>query len=314
MKILKTYEDEFKEYLSNGPAPLEMLRNPHYRAIIDFLLSNSESVREDFFGKMHLAESIDNLLEVMEKGRPLYNQWVQKIGSKERVLSVPKRELENFLGYFKGFIKTMPVHEKCHGGEQHWTPRKSLEAHLPCQSAFSFDLASAFENLRAELVFGFMGEALYSLNQCDRRNVAGFFAILCTVKYEEKRGLPQGASISMPLFNRILYPLDCVLSDRADEKGMVYSRWVDDITISSSDEKNVRKFFGAVDLVMNEFPIVEHKIFFQNEEPVYLLGHKIVDNKVLKNSAEERLKCKVGPLNLNEVYTPDNYRNYAPWG
>src|SRR3989338_3088596 len=98
MKILKTYEDEFKEYLSNGPAPLEMLRNPHYRAIIDFLLSNSESVREDFFGKMHLAESIDNLLEVMEKGRPLYNQWVQKIGSKERVLSVPKRELENFLG------------------------------------------------------------------------------------------------------------------------------------------------------------------------------------------------------------------------
>ena len=313
MKILETYADEFCRYLSSGCAPFETLRDSHYKTIISSLLSDNDAIRGDLFGKENLDGSIAKVLGIMGRCCPLYNRWVQRVGSKERVLSVPKRNLENFLGYFGMFIRKLPVHERCRGGERDWTPRKSLEAHLPFQSAFSFDLMGAFENLRVEMVFGLIYNILDYLNPVERRNIAGFFSMICTVSYGDKRGLPQGAPTSMPLFNRILYPLDSILSEKAYERGFLYSRWVDDFTLTSFDKRDVREVFGVVDLVINELPIADHKIFFQDKEPIYLLGHKIVDDKVLKNSEEERLRCKVSPLNLNEVYSIDNCKDYKPW-
>ncbi|MBI5871963.1 hypothetical protein HZB88_02660, partial [archaeon] len=122
-----------------------------------------------------------------------------------------------------------------------------------------------------------------------------------------KRGLPIGSPISMAMFNRILYPLDKILFSKSNEKGFSYSRWVDDITISSPLDIGIEYFLGSLDLV--DLPIARDKVFFQGSCNIYLLGHKIVSGKfIYKNTKEEKLKNKSPPVNLDE------FKNYEAWG
>jgi hypothetical protein len=117
----------------------------------------------------------------------------------------------------------------------------------------------------------------------------------------------------MALFNRMLYPLDEQLSKKAAERGLRYTRWVDDLTIGSQEKRGLEDFLGAVELVAEYFPVSEEKMFFQQREPIYLLGHRISNNMVEKNSKEDKEQNKVAPLNFHEYFGKDRQRNYASW-
>ena len=135
--------------------------------------------------------------------------------------------------------------------------------------------------------------------------------MICTVNYGNIRALPQGSPASMPLFNRIMDPLDAELTEATSRRGMAFSRWVDDFTVTSGNERQVEDFLGAVDLVMEKFPVAQKKVFFQNDGPIYLLGHKIVRGRILKNSREEREMNKCPPLNFE--YWFNGNKKYEQW-
>ncbi len=258
--------------------------------------------------KCRFDSSIDDVLFILNKRKPLYNKWVQVSGNKKRELSVPKNPLKIFLGeYILPLIKSKDVHKSCHGGEKGWSVKKSLETHLPCASVLSYDLKSAFQNISFEHVVDFFSSLLSDISEDNRKPITYLLSMLNTTKYSDgKRALPQGSPCSMALFNRILFKFDVLLAEKSNERRFRYSRWVDDITISSQNEQEPKLFLGAIYLTELYFPVAKDKLFFQKEDSIYLLGHKFVDGEVMKNSESERLKNKSKPFEMNEV-------NYSPW-
>ncbi|MBI2106641.1 hypothetical protein HYT57_01540 [Candidatus Woesearchaeota archaeon] len=304
-------EEEFLKYKEDTLHPFEVLLDSGQRPLLHSLLSSyNGAIQLDFFGK-HEEETLDYFFEwcinVKDAGGHLYSRWLDVINGKERMVCKEKPELRRFASkYLLKIIGESPLHDRAHGGEREykdrhwgWTAKQSLESHLPIGTAFSFDLSEAVMNITDLMVFSFFYDKLEGYEEFDRQQIAGFFTELCTVEYGSRRGLPQGSSLQMSLFNRVLYPLDVVLSERAEFRDMTYSRWVDDFTISFPEQLPVEEFLGALALVRNTFPIAQHKVFFQEREPIYLLGNRIENGAVIKNSREERETKKVKPLDLS---------------
>ncbi len=302
--------------------PLELFEDSHRRKTLVNILSDkkNKSRQEELFEFNESRESLDIILDdifsLIRNKKSLYQRWVKKDGDKERKLSVPKKPLRNFIeNYILDFIKRNDVHEKCHGGEVGWSVKRSLETLLPCESALSFDLEKAFENIPIESVFNFFYELFEdNLSYEEKESIARFLSMLCTVKYSNKRGLPQGSPCSMALFNRILVPLDEVLYQKSKERGFRYIRWVDDISITSPNKVGIENFLGAVELTEKYSSIAKEKTFFQEGDKIYLLGYKICDTKILeKNTKEEKLRNKSPSINFHEWFGENKIKNYKPW-
>ena len=292
---------------------IEFLENSEKRKNLTNILLENKSQRR-ICEEYEIKNILDELFLQICNEKPIYQRWKQKIGEKTRILSVPNNHLKQLIDiYLIDFIKSGNLHKKCHGGEKDWSVKKSLETHLPCITAFSFDLKSAFENFSIDYIKNFIYKLIdKSLFEKERQEISRFLSILLSVNYKEKRGLPQGSSMSMKIFNRELYFLDENLSKKAEEKNFNYSRWVDDITITSNQNNKIESFLGSVDLTAKYFPVAEEKIFFQENSIIYLLGHKIINNKILKNSKKERDENKINSLDYNYFFK-NNLKNYEIW-
>ncbi|MBI4158812.1 hypothetical protein HY500_00970 [Candidatus Woesearchaeota archaeon] len=308
---MPVYEREFFDYVESNLHPTgSVLANPCRRGSLRRLLS--PGTQEDLFGDP-LEVILERLSGDIVNRKGGYMRWREKIGEKERMLSVPSKTLWKFLeDYLEPFIEKQRVHGSCHGGIKGWSPKSSLESHLPIVTALSFDMESAFQNMPARKVFDFFYCSLKGIdNYEERRDIAGFLTFISTVRYDQQRGLPQGSPISQAIFNRLMLEVDETMFWAATERGMTYSRWVDDFTVSSPDRRDVREFLGAVNLLAERFPVARDKVYFQEGEPVYLLGHKLVGGRVLKNSREERLRNKTPPLDYYKWLS--NRRAFEPW-
>jgi hypothetical protein len=148
--------------------------------------------------------------------------------------------------------------------------------------------------------------------------VAAFLTEISTVPYRQEggfsiRGIPQGSPHAMHLYNRVLFPLDDKVSSSAVARGMRYTRWVDDFTITSPNDSNFGNFAGAVQMVGKYFKISPGKTYFQRNplffpdeswgdlDGVYLLGHIVNGTGLTKNSDEKRQTYKVAPVKLEDL-------------
>ena len=261
--------------------------------------------REERFDQL-----FDEFGNLIVKAKPLYQRWNQKVGSKYRELSVPNNPLRVFFDEFLiPYVKSMPTHERSCGGEVGWSTRKNIEIHFPSECVFSFDLENAFENVDNLDVFSLFYKLFDEVPESERINIAGFLSAISSVQYGEVRGLPQGSSLSMHLFNRILFPIDKFLDEMAKQRGMEYSRWVDDINLSSREPREVEDFLGALAFVEDSFPISSRKTYFQDSKRIYLIGHVIDSAGLRVNSRDERELNKKGLLDYKDVKS----KSYSPW-
>lgn len=307
------YINEFRDYENSISNPFTILDNDERLEYLTKVLAPDEQL--ELISHTEIINVLTEMRSRQENGKSLWQRFQYKTGSKSRNLSVPCPQLKSFfMNYLCSFINKREAHSCCHGAEKVWSPKKSLESHLPIKRALSFDLSSAFENTTLNYVFGFFFDAIDGNSPYEtRRDVAGFLARISTVRYEHERALPQGSTHSNHLFNRILYPLDSMIHNQAQVRGMKYSRWVDDFTISSAGSEDAAAFLGSIELVMQYFPISPTKSFFQvndstNEHSrVYLLGHIIHGAEITKNSKEKRDMYKVNPLDLDELFLNKRY-------
>jgi hypothetical protein len=260
--------------------------------------------REDRFDEL-----FDGVAKLVINSKPLYQRWHQKIGRKVRELNVPNKPLRAFLEEFVvPFVHTMPTHERSCGGEKGWSTRRNAELHFPCQTVFSFDLADAFANIGNLHIFSLFYKLFENLPEDERIGVSGFLSALSTVHYDGKRGLAQGSPLSMPLFNRVFYPIDAFLHTHSRERGMQYSRWVDDITLSSDSKKGLDDFAGALLFVGDQFPVSKTKTYLQTSKPIYFLGHVIDSHGLRKNSRDERESNKSGLLSYEDITSGEYWK------
>ncbi len=179
-------------------------------------------------------------------------QLLKKPDGRTRLIEKPKSRLKELQRkIYLEILTTAEIHSAAHG----FCPGKSCLSHAANHTSkryvMSYDIAQCFQSigwLQVKTVFLRMGYP-------DR--VSTYLTALCTHSVQLKRShlslfdasqrmllkqrhLPQGAPGSPALTNIILYRLDHRLTGLANQLGLNYSRYADDIALSGNAHRDYR--------------------------------------------------------------------------
>lgn len=116
---------------------------------------------------------------------------------------------------------------------------------------------------------------------------AHLLALLVTYPYENKKGkiknaLPQGAPTSPALSNIVCFDMDNILSGVAERNDAVYTRYADDITMSSSTNKKLNKLIPVIKETVKKYGFTanERKIHVNRRSGRMVVTGLVVNDKV----------------------------------
>ncbi|MFL9592034.1 retron St85 family RNA-directed DNA polymerase [Aeromonas schubertii] len=180
----------------------------------------------------------------------------KKIGG-ERTISQPSRELKAIQGWILRNIldklKSSPYSKGFERGESIYD---NASPHIGASYLLSLDLENFFPNIKASHVFNVFRSVGYN------KEISYILTRLCV--YDN--GLPQGAPTSPKLANLVCSRLDARISGYAGPKGITYTRYADDISLSSKTAKKILKAKIVVE------HIIKDEGLSINEKKTYLSG------------------------------------------
>ncbi|MCI0681205.1 MAG: RNA-directed DNA polymerase [Gemmataceae bacterium] len=174
---------------------------------------------------------------------------VPKKSGGTRTLSAPHRTLAQAQRWiFNNILKRLPVDESAHGFVAGRSILSNARPHAGRAVLVNLDLADFFPSVHFPRVHSVFARLGYS------GAAATLLALLCTecprreVRYDGKtyfvatgpRGLPQGACTSPALANQVARRLDRRLAGLAKKMNLAYTRYADDLTLSSAELINER--------------------------------------------------------------------------
>ena len=122
--------------------------------------------------------------------------------------------------------------------------------HIGAHVLLNLDLEDFFHSVPASHVYSIF----YSIGY--NKNISHIFTRLCTFKGR----LPQGAPTSPKLSNLACQHLDSRIQGYSGPKGIIYTRYADDITLSAFNEAKIRKAKSIIEkIIENEGFILNHK-------------------------------------------------------
>ena len=177
-------------------------------------------------------------------------QLLEKRDGKKRLIEKPKATLKRLQRQInQEILATLEPHPAVHGFCKHRSCLTHASAHVAKQYLLLFDIAECFQSIHWSMVKAVFKRMGYTDSVCV------YLTALCThsvrlsraelrffdVAQQERlkqRHLPQGAPSSPALANAALQHLDTRLSGLADRFGLSYSRYADDIAMSSNQHRD----------------------------------------------------------------------------
>lgn len=220
--------------------------------------------------KEHLAHRLNISLESLEKvaGNIESHCTIKpKITKKGKVRDVAQTEpLLKFIQrrILDNLLTPIPLSPYAHGAVSERSSKTNAMAHCGKRCVFGIDLKSCFPNIHSSRVRKLFEETL----GCSPA-VASLLTRLTTFDYH----LTQGFSTSAALLNLICLPLDEKIQEFIAPKGLSYSRYIDDITISGDFiTEDTRERIRA--LIQEEGLILNHKkdFFSKGEKAAIVTG------------------------------------------
>jgi RNA-directed DNA polymerase len=159
-----------------------------------------------------------------------YRVETLKKGSKVRILHVPKDELKAIQRrILRHILIPCGLSDDVHGGVRGRSPASNAERHVAQPFVVNLDVRDFYPSVKHERVYmAFRKELGFGAD------VAALLTKLTTLKDQ----LPQGAPTSGAVANLVLSaPVDGPLGREAASRGVAYTRFVDDITLSGRDPK-----------------------------------------------------------------------------
>lgn len=156
-------------------------------------------------------------------------------GSKKRTIYQPSRELKALQGWvLRNILDKLSSSPFSMGFEKKQSILNNATPHVGANFILNIDLEDFFPSLTAHKVFGVFHSLGYN------RTIASSLTRLCCYK----NLLPQGAPSSPKLANLICSRLDYRIQGYAGRRGLIYTRYADDLTISAQSMKKVVKAKG----------------------------------------------------------------------
>ena len=102
------------------------------------------------------------------------------------------------------------------------------------------------------------------INKKELKKQARLLTKLVTYPYKKKDALPQGAPTSPALSNIVCFEMDNIMSGIANRNDAVYTRYADDLTFSSSNNKKLNKIIPIIKDNLKKFG------FRANEKKIHI--------------------------------------------
>ena len=200
-----------------------------------------------------------------------YIRWtIPKKDGTQRLISSPKPLLKKAQQWIaKNIVEHLPTHESAHGFVPGRSTVTNAMVHAAANTIVKMDIKDFYPTITVNRVKGIFRQAGYT------EQVAILLALLCTdsprmlVQHEGQnhfvsigaRSLPQGAVTSPSLTNTLCFKLDSRLTGLAAKKGIMYSRYADDLTFSfhtPPSKQEIASLMGAVHRIVESEGFVAH--------------------------------------------------------
>ena len=217
---------------------------------------------------------------------------IPKKGGGKRQICKPVPKLLSLQRKIKDYLITYYKTKPCsYGFEINKDIKKNASQHIKSNLVLNIDIEDFFGSINFGRIYGLL---LHEPFNFDKKTAA---AVAKAVTYENK--LPQGAPTSPVLSNMIARRLDSKLMHLAYNTRSIYTRYVDDMTFSttmSSFHKNiiVKGKFNDVELSPQLITIIEREGFSLNTKKTRLLN--------------KHVRKEVTGITINEF--PNLRRNY----
>jgi RNA-directed DNA polymerase len=163
----------------------------------------------------------------------LYKTYpIAKKNGNQRIIAQPSRELKAIQGWIlRNILDKLSSSQYSKGFEVGESILDNAFPHLGSNFLLNIDLENFFPSIHASKVYGVFKSIGYSKEIC----------ILLTNFCVYRSGLPQGAPTSPKLANLVCWKLDVRIQGYAGPRGIVYTRYADDITLSAQNLKKLEK-------------------------------------------------------------------------
>lgn len=227
--------------------------------------------------KQHLAQRLNISLDTLEavagdiasyctiKPKPTKKGRIRDVAQTEPLLKFIQRSILDNL------LTPIPISSDAHGAVPGHSSKTNAIVHAGKRCVFGIDLKSCFPNIHSSRVRKLFEETL----DCSP-TVASLLTRLTTFDYH----LTQGFSTSAGLLNLMCMPLDEKIRKFIAPKGLHYSRYIDDITISGdfiteSTRDRIRELIQGEGLTLNR----KKEFFSSGEKSSIVTGLNISGDK-----------------------------------
>lgn len=217
--------------------------------------------------------SYTSIKEILNDVGNEYREYhVKKKAGGYRKISVPSARLAYCQEFFAKLLAAEPVSACAMGFVHQKSIKTNVMKHIESNFMLTVDLKDFFGSITSSMVHRYFVE--YGFNKVTAYKIT----MLLTLRGK----LPQGSCASPVLSNIIFKELDTTLHERYINKGFIYTRYADDITISSINPINKDEEIISISNILNQknFKINNLKTRMYNiENYLEVTGIKILRNE-----------------------------------
>lgn len=222
-----------------------------------------------------------------------------------RLIAQPCRELKAIQSWIlRNILDKLSSSDASKGFEIGSSIYDNAYPHIGSNVILAMDLDNFFPSIPANKVYG----VFYSIGY--PKNIASVLTSLCTYK----GFLPQGSPSSPKIANLVCSKLDARIQGYAGKKGITYTRYADDLTLSCQSIKKIEKAKSFIQT------IIKGEDFTINKKKTRLLGlrkKKCVTGLVVssKKAGVGRVIYREIRVKIHHLFTgkADNYSHVNGW-
>lgn len=217
-----------------------------------------------------LGYNFKDLEDIARKAGRYYKPYTQIVKGKSRLIDRPVGQLKTIQKLIlKRILAAIPLPLTMLGGVKGRSTKENASYHIGQTQVVTLDLRDCFPKTNDKKIF-----AVYKRYKCSNE-IASLLTKLTTFQHR----LPQGAPTSSMLVNLVLLPLHQQIEDLAKEKGLNFTIYVDDITISGDNAVDVIR--EIVDLIhKNGYGVRRRKIQCMTANTQQIVTGLVVNKRV----------------------------------
>jgi len=155
---------------------------------------------------------------------------IGKKGGGERIISAPRIFLKTVQYWIMDYLlQSLKIHQSCHSYQKGKSILTNANPHAGQRYVANIDIVDFFGSISQRMVKEML------INNGLGKQISKVISQLVTLK----DSLPQGAPTSPLISNALLYHFDKAFFEFSRKRGLVYSRYADDMTISGESKNKI---------------------------------------------------------------------------